>query len=227
MEASILSTLLIAIVLAAAPAEGKSTDADQPRRFNEIQKDVRTAIRGAMSKDRAKRAAGVRQMTVLYREIMLDPRLETSPTLKQYKTQLWSRMTTVKNTLQREIAREKRIAEKQARKQPQDQVDLQAQQIDQTSQSLADQMVLISYSLGGPGQMLAESGGAFGGRPRDDGAALVELIQRTISPNSWDVNGGNCTIIYYAPLRVLVVRATSEVHGNVGGLADGLRRAGK
>jgi hypothetical protein len=57
----------------------------------------------------------------------------------------------------------------------------------------------------------------------DNGQALVDLIQRTIHPDFWDVNGGPGTILYYRPLRCLVVRATDEVHGNVGGAVRGLR----
>lgn len=220
-----MSILLLAVTLAVAPIDADEASADQPRRFHIIQKDIHTAIRGAMSKNKPERADAVRAMTVLYREVMLDPRRETSPTLQQYKTQLWSRMTKVKKELQREIARENRATAKQSRKQPAKK--LPDRQINRTSQSLAEQMALVGYSLGGPGQLLSEGGGAFGGGPRDDGAALVELIERTISPKSWNVNGGSGSIVYYAPLRVLVVRATSEVHGNVRGIVGGLREAGK
>ena len=62
-----------------------------------------------------------------------------------------------------------------------------------------------------------------GGPVRDNGRELVELIQRTIAPDTWDVNGGLGSIIYYQPLRVLVVRQTAENHGIVGGVVGGLR----
>jgi hypothetical protein len=88
---------------------------------------------------------------------------------------------------------------------------------------MADQLSLIGYSLGGPGKVFSQ-GGAMG--PPDYGPALVELIQRTIAPGFWDVNGGPGTIVYYAPLRALVVRATGEIHGNLRGALGGLRRAG-
>jgi hypothetical protein len=68
--------------------------------------------------------------------------------------------------------------------------------------------------------------GAAGGaaQPGDLGLELVELIQRTVAPPTWDVNGGQGTIRYWAPLRVLVVRQTGEVHGQIGGVVRGLRR---
>ena len=71
------------------------------------------------------------------------------------------------------------------------------------------------------------SGGAFGGGSQEDYAQqLIELIQRTISPQTWDVNGGQGSMFYFRPLMALVVRATSEVHDDVGGLLEALRRAG-
>jgi hypothetical protein len=63
-----------------------------------------------------------------------------------------------------------------------------------------------------------------GGRSVEDaGRELVELIQRTISPESWDVNGGPGTIMFYPPLRVLVIRASRDVHGEVGGVLGQLQ----
>lgn len=46
---------------------------------------------------------------------------------------------------------------------------------------------------------------------------LIRLIQSTVCPESWDVNGGKGSIGFYEPLNVLVVRASAEVHGQVGG----------
>lgn len=45
---------------------------------------------------------------------------------------------------------------------------------------------------------------------------LVELIQNTIAPETWDVNGGNGSIRYFSLLKVLVVRQTGEVHHQIG-----------
>ena len=53
-----------------------------------------------------------------------------------------------------------------------------------------------------------------------------DLIERTINPAFWDVNGGPGTIVYYAPLQCLVVRATAEVHGDVGRVVGDLRKVG-
>jgi hypothetical protein len=55
---------------------------------------------------------------------------------------------------------------------------------------------------------------------------LVDLIERTINPAFWDVVGGPGTIFYYAPLQCLVVRATTEVHENLGGFVGNVRAVG-
>ncbi len=46
---------------------------------------------------------------------------------------------------------------------------------------------------------------------------LIALIQATIKPESWDVNGGTASIRYFPLLKVLVVRASGEVHHRIGG----------
>ncbi|TWU23120.1 hypothetical protein Pla52o_26550 [Novipirellula galeiformis] len=58
-------------------------------------------------------------------------------------------------------------------------------------------------------------GGEGGGAAIDNGWQLVELIERIVSPDFWDSRGGVGTIQYYAMRRVLVVRATSDVHEQI------------
>jgi hypothetical protein len=65
---------------------------------------------------------------------------------------------------------------------------------------------------------------ALAGGPPDNGQALVDLIQRTIAPASWDVNGGPGAIVYFRPSRVLVVRQRSEVHEQLQDVVGALRR---
>ncbi len=63
---------------------------------------------------------------------------------------------------------------------------------------------------------------AMGGpTPSDPAQELIELIQKTIQPASWDANGGPGTIKYFPPSQVLVIRQTEEVHERLG---DALRQ---
>ncbi len=71
----------------------------------------------------------------------------------------------------------------------------------------------------------APQAGSPGGGPDLAGAReLVELIRTTIAPETWDVNGGRGTIMYYSPLKVLVIRQTSEVHELINALQNQLRK---
>lgn len=68
----------------------------------------------------------------------------------------------------------------------------------------------------------AGSGAAIG-MVGGGGWQLVELIQRIVAPDFWDQQGGKGTIHYFAMRRILVVRATSEVHEQVKELLTALR----
>lgn len=60
------------------------------------------------------------------------------------------------------------------------------------------------------------SGQSAGGGEIARAVELIELIQNTIAPDTWDVNGGNGSIRYFSLLKVLVVRQTGEVHHQIG-----------
>ncbi len=76
----------------------------------------------------------------------------------------------------------------------------------------------VTKNTTGPGE------GIGGGGPgaAAESWALVELIQRTIRPDFWDVTGGPGTIQYFAMRRVLVVRATTQVHEELAALLRSL-----
>jgi hypothetical protein len=70
--------------------------------------------------------------------------------------------------------------------------------------------------------------GAFGGgleqQTQANGEALAQLIQDTIAPDTWDIRGGPGTIIYYNPLRALVIRQTGDAHEAIGDLLGAARQ---
>jgi hypothetical protein len=191
------------------------------RGFHEFQAGISELFkREAQAKDDDARAAAIRGMCRLHAQIVADARYPTSDTLKQYRSRLWSRLTKVKAELKRELARDQSNAQALEDAAVLEQADAASAL---AADSLAVSLSLLDQSQGGPGQLAG-----FGGRAVEEanGRALVELIERTINPAFWDTVGGPGTIMYYAPLQCLVVRATSEVHGNVGGLVGGLRKAG-
>ena len=179
------------------------------------------------------RGAAVRQLALLFTEVERDPRTPTSPALQEYRGKLRSRLVSVQTELKHKITRANRAAQAKAKYAAGDEAsNLLAVFADEQQREFAAhltaQVSLASYATGGPSQVFEAAGGAFGGGAviGDHGEELVELIQNTISPSVWAANGGPCTIIYYRPLMCLVVRATGDTHGDVGGLLEGLRRAG-
>jgi hypothetical protein len=53
---------------------------------------------------------------------------------------------------------------------------------------------------------------------------LIDVIQETVAPNSWEPRGGPGRIRYFAPRQVLVIRQSSEAHEELQGLLRQLRR---
>ena len=74
-----------------------------------------------------------------------------------------------------------------------------------------------------PGAGHIQRGGQAAGGIPDTGWELVELIQRIIDPDFWDSRGGPGSIRYFAMRKVLVVRATTDVHEQVRDLLMALR----
>jgi hypothetical protein len=48
-------------------------------------------------------------------------------------------------------------------------------------------------------------------------AQIIDLIQNSIDPSSWQANGGPGTITFYEPTMSLVIRQTAEMHYQLGG----------
>ncbi|NOX53798.1 MAG: hypothetical protein GXP27_05055 [Planctomycetes bacterium] len=61
--------------------------------------------------------------------------------------------------------------------------------------------------------------------PADEARArqLIELIESTIAPESWQSSGGPGSIRYFSLLQALVVRQTGPVHRQIGDLLELLR----
>lgn len=220
---------VLLLMLAADPQAVSAPKAGAlPRRYHEIAADLRMLLRrDAVAETKAERAAAIYELTLLYGELRSDPRLHESETLQEYKNRIWSRLVRAKREIEQEIARGRR--EKPGEKGVAQRSNAaETPPSDAETGSLLESLTLACQLTGGPAALLGQVQGAAGGRAVPDyGPALVDLIERTIAPGFWDSQGGPGTIVYYSPLRVLVVRATSEVHHQVGGVLGGLRAAGR
>ena len=83
------------------------------------------------------------------------------------------------------------------------------------------------HSMGGQGGF-GPSGsparGAGGGGSFADFDSLIDLIQTTVSPDTWDALGGPSTMREYAQNLSLVISTTSDVHDQIADLLESLRR---
>jgi hypothetical protein len=192
-----------------AEPERTEITAAEPRQLFEIHKELRQLLRDeAVGKERKAWEATVVKLVGIYGEITRDPRLSTSDSLNGYRVKLRSRLVKVQKRLERELGSQRKTDAGAGR-------------------SLAASSGASSSgasSSGSSNSGKSPQAGAAGGAAFDSGLALVELIQRTISPEFWDVNGGPGTIVYYRQWHALVVRATPQIHRRIGGAVRGVRK---
>jgi hypothetical protein len=177
----------------------------------EIDRDISAALKKeATAKSLKERGKAVEQLCTLHHEITSDERFTTLEQMQSLRAKIWGRLTKVKTELKRQLAKDG---------QPQLD-DVQAEAAQYASSNLAGAMSLADFATGSPSSFFGRGGAS---QTDVNAQQLIELIQRTISPDFWDVVGGPGTIFYYPQLQVLVIRATAEVHDDVGGLVGGLR----
>ena len=161
--------------------------------------------------------AFVEELLFVRQELQEDDAMAGSQR-EYYRTKVESRLQQLSIQLKKRIARNKRLAKSK----PPARIRGPEEKPEVLEQRVAGAVP--------PGPQRVGNGGPAGGRgrqqPNDDyGQHLVDLIQKTVAPSTWDVNGGLGTIYYWRPGRALVVRQTGEVHDNMGGVLDQLRRA--
>jgi len=178
---------------------------------------LREAVRAALSRwarpSDAEADAAAREFLGLYKELQADDQLSRSQ--REYFVQkVRFRLTRLSDQITRRVAREKRLAKSRR-------ANGTSEPGDQGTGGGTPEDYLPTTGAGNP----AFGGGAIG--IPDYGPQLVELIQTTIRPDTWDINGGPGSIYYWYPGRALVIRQMGDVHEQVGGVLGQLRRAGQ
>ncbi len=221
MKANVtIFALIIGMVTAASSAAKEpqkdsppTPGADVPRRsISAIQIDLRAALRAeAASRRLGPDTSDVVRLIDLYREMAAHPKRDSSLVLKQLGLRLRSRLEKISDDVERQVAGANRNAKKgpPAVRLPESTV-------------LAQQLPMPGGAGPAPGGQPAGAGAAG---IVDYGPELVDIIQRTISPSTWDIKGGNGAIVYFSPLRVLVVSAPGTVHDQIGDVLGQLRAA--
>ena len=136
----------------------------------------------------------------LYREMAAHPKRDQSALIAELGLKVRTRLVDVCEHIERKNSTTKKDTIKNAKKKPTAPAD-----VIPSDQVLAQQLV---PNGGVPGQgQGGQPAGARPGAPQsfDYGPELVDIIQTVISPKTWDINGGPGAVVYYAPLRVLVI----------------------
>jgi hypothetical protein len=237
-----MTAMWLALLMSAAPSsEGAraapanpaavSTDPSQaaPQRQGRELSDAfhATMRRWARATDAQASKAAI-EFLALYHEFQDDKQLPPS-SREQLRIRVRYRLIQLSDQISRRVAREKRLAQNQ----PGDQAPKTLQPPEDKPAELA-QMGMMGGMAGRPGfgggamgGMPAGAPGAQNNQPDDYGQDLVDLIQKTIAPSTWDVNGGAGTIYYWNPGHAMVIMQTDDVHDQIADVLLQLQNAGR
>ncbi len=213
-----------ATVLPAASAELSSTRVQQPlvplRTGVELRGAVRDALRRWARVEDKQAEQAAREFLVLYKELEADTKMAAAQR-EQYRGKVRGRLAALSTRITKRAAIERRLAGQQPKS-----VDA-GKGNPALGQMFGGGFGQPPMGGGMMGGGMPGGGGAFGNQADDAGPDLVDLIQKTIAPLTWDVNGGPGTIYYWRPQRALIIRQTGEVHGHVGDLINQMNAMGR
>ena len=188
--------------LLALPCQGSSTDTPLTKLRHETRELL---IQEAVLDDGAAKDAAVAALCDLYVVLRSDDRYGTSAMLQGDAAKVRRRLLSAAHHREAQLKRDGI-----------DRPSNLSSEVDAAiATALADSQTDCSDRV--------ESSGQGGGALPDSGWQLVELLQRIVAPDFWDRQGGPGTIRYFAMRRVLVVRATTDVHEQIRDLLMALR----
>jgi hypothetical protein len=187
-----------------------------PRSAHELQQAVRDTLRRWTRSSDKDAGTAARELIALYKELDQDQLLGASQR-QELRTKVRNRLAQLAVQISKRLARQAR----------QDASGPKSVRLDKDATVLNQMGGFMQPGGAAPGGMMGPGGGGNNANANFDyGDDLVSLIQTTIAPKSWEVNGGLGTIYYWRGQRYLVVRNTSEVHEQLADLLDQLNRAG-
>jgi len=242
-----MSLWMATVLLAVSPGEGPLAVTAESPTAPALQRPVveprtgpelRDAVREALARfarptdEQADHAARV--FVVLYRELQQDDALASSQR-EAFRLKVRSRLIKLAAQIRARLAREQRLARQEKP------ASIEVPKRDETlgqfgggfggmgggmggfGGGMGGGMGGMGMGMGGPGMGM---GMGMGGNALvgDASQELIDLIQKTIAPASWDVNGGPGSIYYFRPGHAMVISNTEEVHGQVNDVLDQLRR---
>ena len=160
---------------------------------------------------------------MLYRELQVDRDMADAQR-ELLRSKVRGRLLDLAVQIEKLAAIQRRLARENAKK------EAKAAAVPKSVEAAEGEGVLGQFGVPGGFGGGVGNGGMFGGGGQgnyDYGEDLAELIQQTIVPSSWDVNGGPGSIYYWQPGRALVISASGEVHDQIADVLEQLERAGR
>lgn len=200
------------------------------RPIGDIRKDVTAFVKRSKTKDADDKSAAIVDLCLLHQEIVADTRYTTHDNLASFRAVVASRLKQCKKEIEiaelRALRKAKRLArENQASKENSDELflDNEAEKLsgELLAQTMSEHLGTVGQLTGGPTQLFSYANGNFGPGSAQD---LISLIETTISPDSWQTNGGNGRMFFYRPVCALVVSASADVQDRIGDLLRNVRR---
>jgi hypothetical protein len=220
-----------------APAASAESPA---RSAKELRQAVAESLRRANSAKAADRGAAIQSLVDLFQELGRDRQLSATER-QRLGAEVRSRLARFAAQFRNELTRyaQRSSSEIAAGASGGPAVEGLDDLVDLIQKTISPQDWVLAQRIGGQGGagqagagMAGQAGqgaggGAFGGieqQTEANGQALVDLIETTIAPDTWDIRGGPGTIVYFNPLRALVVRQTGDAHDALSDVLGGLRR---
>lgn len=168
----------------------------KPLNLDDVRKAYVEALQNSARRAKPKPPEVIPALTAVYVDLESVEGLAHAER-SQMQGRVKARLEELRDKLIRELLRNKKIADRKKRRNQQDRTK---EPVDERAEMLA------------------------GGGANAQAIQLIDLIQNTIEPESWQVVGGKGSISYFDLLKVLVVRQTGEVHHQLGGVLQQLRR---
>jgi hypothetical protein len=186
-----------------------------------LRSQVRLAMRQPLKTLATAPYTEARALVKLYVQLQSDESLPSGER-ERFQNLVRTRLAQARGAIVRGLRRRQMEAERTARRQEsEDETSVRGLKPALREGGSAKKSMAEGETLSAPQNRL--EGQAAGGNPQSEGQDLIELIESTIAPASWETRGGPGVIKYWADGHALVIRQTREVHEQIGGVAGALR----
>ena len=207
-----------------------------------LRKDLKAFVKNSKSDDIDTQVGAVLDLCRLHYELVNDARYNDYFQLQGFRAVASKRLKTYIKEVEIKKKRFDRQAQKDAKKKSKADTEsdsTEGQVVDSdgnpypepteedadrdqfVSEAMSRSMYSMSQFTGGPVHMFGYLPGNFAPPWHDED--LINLIETTINPDHWKVNGGDADLFWYDPAKALVITGSSEVHDRVSDMLHQLR----